>query len=603
MTAKNLLDITISEENGIEVVVVFPRVFDENQKIEKSLEVISFVDDYLDVQRHEYIWHADRFKLRLAYNKAVGGYYLHGITFCKDSPEDCLFVLWIVYEISLRFFDAFIRVTDSMGELLFINASESMDERINDDELAPNHGWVHEGQLKRIPSTASSSIDGSFMIQDAFDYIKSSKRLIEEDNFTRAAFKDSYILFSKQTWRDACFQNSKVLVPKRVATALHERPDLVTKALAKVQADDELDPDYFNDLIPHCKHVNTNELIEVSVKLPKATFALTLSQKPALYRWYMENIEEKSNSNVSNYSKVLGAGIMLGFELSVENDKHMIHSTFTNIPNNQYIKTDLDEQSLFEQRLENVANLNNFKEAKIKEELDKYLDEKAHPKSFNWKIFYDSLTIPSDSEILQWNQREDNTEWFERFMNEKPNDLDQDIESQIPDLIDKMSLQMNSDKWDDPPTDDDSYDCKESSNADGDYDDIDLPDGIDEDDFFEFVLKEGLKLSAEEIEQYRAENFTNPSADQDDKKDNFFKSDLKGKSVHNWANTKSNYMVEDSDSDDYDIDHYGQDDDEAKFPTLDEIKSFTKDLAGLKSAREILDGLISENTGSSKSKQ
>jgi hypothetical protein len=601
MATKNLLDITISEENGIEVVVVFPRVSDETQKINKGLEVLAFVDDYLSVERKEYIWHADRFKLRLAYNKAAGGYYLHGITFCKDSPDDCSFVLWIVYEISLRFFDAFVRVTDSMGELLFINASESMDERVNDDDLAPNHGWVHEGQLKRIPGNATSSVDGSFTIQDAYEYIKSGKRLIENDKFTRAAFKESYILFSKQLWRDACFQNAKVLVPKRVAAALHTRPDLLTKALRKVHADDELDPDYFIDLVPQLEHVDTNEMVEVSVKFPKATFALTLSQKPSLYRWYMENVKEKPKSTVNNYSKVLGAGITLGFELSIEEDKQIVHSTFTSIPSNRYIKTNLDEQRLFEQRLNNEANLDNLKEAKVKEELERYLDGRTYTDTFNWKVFLDSIPVPSDKEMSHWSQREDSTEWFEKFMNDKPDDLDQDIESQVPGLIDKMSAQMDSSNWDDPPTDDDSDDANEGGSRNDD--DIDLPDGMDEDDFFEFVLKEGLKLSAEEIEQYRAGNFTKSPTDQDAKGNAAFKPDFKGKGYKTQTGPKEDEFIDDLDSDDCDFDHYGLDEDEAKFPTLEELRGFREDLAGLKSAREILDGLISETSGPSMSRR
>lgn len=601
MATKNLLDITIAEENGIEVVVIFPRVSDETQKINKAQEVLAFVDDYLNVQRKEYIWHADRFKLRLAYNKAAGGYYLHGITFCKESSDDCSFVLWIVYEISLRFFDAFVRVTDSMGELLFINASESMDEHVNDDDLAPNHGWVHEGQLKRIPGSATSSVDRSFTIQDAYEYIKSGKRLIEDDKFTRAAFKESYILFSNQRWRDACFQNAKVLVPKRVAAALHTRPDLLTKALAKVHADDELDPDYFLEKVPQLKYIDTNEMVEVSVKFPKATFALTLSQKPSLYRWYMENIKEGPKSTVSNYSKVLGTGITLGFELSIEEDKQIFHSTFTSIPNNRYIKTNLDEQRLFEQRLAKESNLDNFKEAKIKEELERYLEDRAYTDTFNWKAFVESVPIPSDKEISEWSQREDSTEWFEKFMNDKPEDLDQDIESQVPGLIEKMSAQMESSNWDDPPTDDDSDDTNGggSTNDDG----IDLPDGMDEDDFFEFVLNEGLKLSAEEIEQYRAGNFTESSTDQGTQGKEAFKPDFKGKGFKNQAEPKEDEFIDDFDSDDCDFDHYGLNEDEAKFPTLDELREFREDLAGLKSAREILDGLISETPGPSTSKR
>ncbi|KAF5099762.1 hypothetical protein D0Z00_001503 [Geotrichum galactomycetum] len=602
MATKNLLDITISEENGIEVAVVFPRVDDETQKINKGLEVLAFVDDYLSVERKEYIWHADRFKLRLAYNEAAGGYYLHGITFCKDSPDDCSFVLWIVYEISLRFFDAFVRVTDSMGELLFINASESIGERVNDDDLAPNHGWVHEGQLKRIPGSATSSVDGSFTIQDAYEYIKSGKRLIEDDKFTRAAFKESYILFSKQRWRDACFQNAKVLVPKRVAAALHTRPDLLTKALTKVHADDELDPDHFIDEVPQLKHIDTNEIVEVSVKFPKATFALTLSQKPSLYRWYMENIREKPNSTVSNYSKVLGAGITLGFELSIKEDKQIVHSTFTSIPSNRYIKTNLDEQCLFEKRLSNEVNLDNFKEAKVKEKLDRYLDGRTYTDTFNWKVFVDRVPIPSDKEMSQWSQREDSTEWFEKFMNDKPEDLDQDIESQVPGLIDKMSSQMDSSNWDDPPTDDDSDNANEKGIT-NDDDDIDLPDGMDEDDFFEFVLKEGLKLSAEEIEQYRSGNFTTPPTDQNAKAKAAFKPDLKGKSFKPQPESKEEEFIDDFDSDDCDFDHYGLDEDQAKFPTLEELRGFREDLAGLKSAREILDGLISETSGPSMSRR
>jgi hypothetical protein len=99
----------------------------------------------------EYIWQRDGFKLELESGKGacskaycggeadenLGRMYLHGLTNHGDSVEDEWLVVYILKELSKRFPELWVKVIDTDGEFLLIEAANALPRWLN-PEIADN---------------------------------------------------------------------------------------------------------------------------------------------------------------------------------------------------------------------------------------------------------------------------------------------------------------------------------------------------------------------------------------------------------------------------------------------------------------------------------
>jgi hypothetical protein len=105
----------------------------------------------------DYIWQRDGFRLEMKTEKgmtsarvrkvptadvATGSMYLHGLTNYGDSVEDEWLIVYILKELSSRFPNLWIKVVDTDGEFLLIEAANALPRWLN-PEIADNRVGSH----------------------------------------------------------------------------------------------------------------------------------------------------------------------------------------------------------------------------------------------------------------------------------------------------------------------------------------------------------------------------------------------------------------------------------------------------------------------------
>ena len=131
-------------------------IIDSNIKSQKELlgklehvrkESVKLMESLLK----EYIWQREAFKLELesgkgicaisagnlVLNQCLGMMCLHGLTNYGDSVEDEWLIVYILKELSDRFHNLWIKVVDTDGEFLLIEAANTLPRWLN-PEIADN---------------------------------------------------------------------------------------------------------------------------------------------------------------------------------------------------------------------------------------------------------------------------------------------------------------------------------------------------------------------------------------------------------------------------------------------------------------------------------
>ncbi len=339
-----------------------------------------------DLQRQwlkEYVWQRQGFALELQKEDGevcmpvgwttmneltlpLGVSFLRGHTEYGDSIEDEWVVVWLLREISKKFFSAWIKVTDNDGEFLLIEASGSLPPWLEPD-VAENRVWINNGQLKIVkPANASRSskrTQEKLSLQDAQQVLlEEPKRLMHSKGMEEEAF---YRLRNYPAQIMTNTHHAMITIPRKVAFLLHQKPSYIAPAVEAF---------YLRDPIA-LKSVNSKDaaktmtfppvdLTTVSVRFPKVGYAQLKSQDfphPAVFRNAM-------SSHISSEAKARadsGVKIVCGFEMLLSDSQHQ------------------DKPAVREMKM--------------------LLDDLETGDEF----------LPSDAEIEKWTRQEDDEKWLD----------------------------------------------------------------------------------------------------------------------------------------------------------------------------------------------
>ncbi|KAK3301494.1 SGT1 protein-domain-containing protein [Chaetomium fimeti] len=196
-----------------------------------SLEVVrKAADRKLDELAKDYIWQREPFKLEAKTQKGLGLPYLHGITHYGDNVEDEWLIVYLLRELSKAFSQLWIRVSDSDGEFLLIEAAKVTPKWLSPENDA-NRVWIHDGKLLIIPLTDSTTTATSkpLSLPEAIKTIKTSppptlihSPLVEAESFYRLEKYPAQIT--------TALHHSLVTIPRKLAHILHARPKAVAPA-------------------------------------------------------------------------------------------------------------------------------------------------------------------------------------------------------------------------------------------------------------------------------------------------------------------------------------------------------------------------------------
>jgi hypothetical protein len=332
---------------------------------------------------YEYIWQRQGFSLEIEktddgkVGTAVGSpshrglttnpglSLLRGRTEYGDSIEDEWVIVWLLREISKRYSDSWIKVSDNDGEFLLIEASGSLPTWLEPD-VAENRVWINDGHLKIIkPASGARSAkrtEEKLTIQDARHIIlKEPKRLMNSSTMEREAF------FRLRNYPGQIKDNmhhALVSIPRTMAFLLEKGPSYVAPAVESFYLRDpislkKLDSEQGMSDLP----IPVADLVTVSVRFPKVAYAQLRSQEFTAPTALQHLIQGKHGSSDSAAAET-GMKLICGFEMLLTDSQHQ------------------DKTSVREMKL-------------LLEDLD------AGEES-----------LPTDVELSGWSKREDNEDWL-----------------------------------------------------------------------------------------------------------------------------------------------------------------------------------------------
>lgn len=237
------------------------------------LEIIDFVSPFTS----PYIWQHEPFSLSIALsfsctctNTPIP--HLHGKLKYGDNLEDEWFAVFLLFRISAAFPSNSIRVWDTDGEFLLIEAAFHLPRWLN-PETSLNRVFVRGGDLHIIPR--SRLPDPSL--------VASLRFLIERSHESRAsdsvqsALKNRISDYPERAWRS--MHRVRVRVPISVAQVLRHEPLLISLAVEGFYDRDVDSMKHAAKMEKFLSKGREEELVLVLVKMSRAMYAQLMQQK------------------------------------------------------------------------------------------------------------------------------------------------------------------------------------------------------------------------------------------------------------------------------------------------------------------------------------
>ncbi|RMZ89664.1 hypothetical protein DV736_g3110, partial [Chaetothyriales sp. CBS 134916] len=310
-----------------------------------------------------YTWQRQSFSLELQKDDGVG--HLRGCVEYGDSIEDEWVIVWLLREITKKFSDAWVKVTDNDGEFLLIEASGTLPSWLEPD-VAENRVWINDGQLKIIRPEGKEKpvkkIEEKLSITGAHRIILTDrKRLMHSISIEEEAF---YRLRNYPAQIKDNMHHALATIPRKIAFLLKQKPAYVSPAIEAFYLRDPVSMKALNSN----NHLDKmtfppNDLVTVSVKFPKVAYAQMKSQEFPVPRVFEPSFSPSPNIDADSYMS--GLKLTCGFEMLLT-DAH-----YQDLPAVREIKL-------------------------LLEDLDT-----------------ENETLPTDTEIATWERVQDDEKWLE----------------------------------------------------------------------------------------------------------------------------------------------------------------------------------------------
>lgn len=327
-----------------------------------------------------YIWQRDDFELKVYPDIAAPSAttalptskqktlrpHLRGRTNFGDSVADEWLVVYLIYELSKQFPDAWFQVQDTDGEFLLIEAANSLPKWLNPD-IAENRVWISNGHLRLIP-LEDNVAHQSLSRQEALDKIREDPEklvispFIEDEAFYRIREYPAAVATT--------IHRAIITVPRRLAHLLHQRPACISPAVEAFYLRDSvsLKPLATKDI--STLHFPPEDFVTVSTSFTKIGYSQLRSQlfdPPPAWTGIIPRLRD---------AKVeLGMKLTCGFEMLLSD------------------KQNQDQRAVREVKL-------------LLQDIDSGED-----------------ALPSDADLQSWPQTQDDEKWLDIDYNDFENEL------------------------------------------------------------------------------------------------------------------------------------------------------------------------------------
>ncbi|CAO2656421.1 Nn.00g052240.m01.CDS01 [Neocucurbitaria sp. VM-36] len=307
----------------------------------------------------EYIWQRESINLDLV--REEQRWLLRGRTNYGDSVADEWLIVYFLRELSKEFKDAWIRIYDSDGEFLLIEAANALPKWLN-PEVAENRVWINTHRLLIIP-LGKEEETGPLKQLQALQIIEATPARpqhypkVEKEAFNRLNGYPAAISENQH--------HATLPLPRKVAHILHISPSYIAPV---VEAFYLRDPISTRLLQPEKSKTPLafmpEEFVDVSVRFTKVLYAQLLGQQWSPPAPWDAALESLMKSGIPSEKAEIGIKVAAGMQMLVS------HSLYAS-------RKPTREIALLLEDLENGDD-----------------------------------TLPTDAEIASWPQRDDDEGWL-----------------------------------------------------------------------------------------------------------------------------------------------------------------------------------------------
>lgn len=271
----------------------------------------------------EYIWQRDEIKLDLV--RENDRWLLKGQTNYGDSVADEWLIVYFLRELSKEFKDAWIRVYDTDGEFLLIEAANALPKWLT-PEVAEHRVWINTHRLLIVPlgkeeDPAPLQLDRALQILKDTPARPQQYLKVEKEAFHRLNNYPSAISENQH--------HATLPLPRKVAHILHTNPSYVSSA---VEAFYLRDPISLRLLQPEKSKTKLafppEDFVSVSVRFTKVLYAQLLGQHwnpPSQYEAAIESLAKSGHSQEKSEVAIkLTAGMQMLASHSLFADKKAV---------------------------------------------------------------------------------------------------------------------------------------------------------------------------------------------------------------------------------------------------------------------------------------
>ncbi|CAN9143935.1 unnamed protein product [Alternaria alternata] len=307
----------------------------------------------------EYIWQRDSLALDLV--REEHQWLLKGRSNYGDSVADEWLIVYFLRELSKEFKDAWIRIYDSDGEFLLIEAANALPKWLN-PEVAENRVWINSHRLLIIPlgkeeDPAPLTQVQALQIIDETPARPQQYGKVEKEAFHRLAGYPTAISENQH--------HATLPLPRKVAHILHNNPSYIAPV---VEAFYLRDPISIRLIQPEKSKIPLTfppeDFVDVSVRFTKVLYAQLLGQHWEPQAPWDTALEQLAKSGKPIEKAEIGIKIAAGMQMLLS------HSLYAS-------RKPTREIALLLEDLENGDD-----------------------------------TLPTDTEIASWPKREDDEAWL-----------------------------------------------------------------------------------------------------------------------------------------------------------------------------------------------
>lgn len=297
--------LTFVREDDFVECFIYPS-HEDNLSDENLEETADIVNSIINDLSKDYIWHKDKFRVSTSSLKYFDANvpHLHGLVYYGDNVQDEWFIVAVLLELSKTIKGLAIRVIDSDGEFLLIEASDFLPKWVNADKCN-GKVFLFDGKVHLIQHESASL---KLLLEELRE--NPNKYCLSDQAFN--CIRERITHFPHDI---TLLHRATVYVPIGVALLLQKRPDFISQAVLAFCNRNPLD----NKVVKAMRYFPPEDRVYTSVLFTKFLYAMLVHNNfnpDHRTGWNLPPIR-----NVEHKAHMLGAKIACGFEILACNAK------------------------------------------------------------------------------------------------------------------------------------------------------------------------------------------------------------------------------------------------------------------------------------------